>query len=663
MWEKEETVFRFPFSAFRLENPPLKAILQLWVALYYRIKVILNSQFSILNFLMVLFRKVLTLIIALCSTFVVWAEEQVSFSLNAPMIVSVGEAFRVEFELNAKPDSDSFVPPSFENFDVVAGPSVSQGSSVQIVNGEMTKSVSYAITYVLIPQKTGTFSIAPATIGVKKKSYATQRTAIEVRDGVQGGGSAQQGGGRNQSESAESRANRTIEKEDLLLRLELSKKSVYKGEPIRAILKLYSRANIAGSDSSKMPAFNGFWSQQVDIEQGPFRETLNGKVYEAYNIAEYLLYPQQGGTITIEPAELTVVAQVVVQSNRGFDPFFGGGHEVYNVRRALKTPEVKVQVKEFPAGAPASFAGAVGRYTMSHSLSSAEVTANSAVTLQLTISGTGNLNFISAPTLSLPSSFELYDVKSEEKIDNKPSGSVGYRRFDYPFIVRAEGDYEIAPIEFTYFDLEKRSYVTLTTPPLNMVVLPDKNAATQPQVVGVKREDVRLLGEDIRFIKLGSPALRSVVAPFALSPLYWFAIVAMLLVAVALYLLIRKHIQDNRNVVLVKGKRANKVAIKRFRIAEKYMREGDRRAFYEEMLRGLWGYLGDKFNIPVADLTREVVCAELSKRGALAEAENIVAVIARCEEAQYSPATTVEMKNIYEEGVDAISKIESAIKR
>lgn len=450
-----------------------------------------------------------------------------------------------------------------------------------------------------------------------------------------------------------------------MLRLELSKRSVYKGEPVRAILKLYSRVNLAGSEGSKMPAFNGFWSQQIDIEQGPFRESLNNKVYEVYNIAEYLLYPQQGGALTIEPAELTVVAQVMVKSNRGFDPFFGGGHEVYNVRRTLKTPEVKVQVKEFPAGAPASFSGAVGRYTMSHKLSSAEVAANSAVTLQLTISGTGNLSFISAPKLELPSSFELYDVKSEERIENKASGSIGYRRFDYPFIVRAEGDYEIAPIEFTYFDLEKQKYITLTTPPLNMVVMPDKSAATQQQVVasGIKREDVRLLGEDIRFIKLGAPTLRSVVAPFALSPLYWLVVVMLIVAAVASYFVVRKYIRDKRDEVLVKGKRANKMAVKRFRIAEKYMREQDRRAFYEEMLRALWGYLGDKFNIPVADLTREVVREELSRRGALVEAESIIAVIARCEEAQYSPAASAEMKDIYEEGVDAISKIESAIKK
>ena len=195
--------------------------------------------------------------------------------------------------------------------------------------------------------------------------------------------------------------------------------------------------------------------------------------------------------------------------------------------------------------------------------------------------------------------------------------------------------------------------------------MPDKSAATQQQVVasGIKREDVRLLGDDIRFIKLGAPALRTVVAPFALSPLYWLVVVLLLVAAVVAYFVVRKYIRDRRDVVLVKGKRANKMAVKRFRIAEKYMREQDRRAFYEEMLRALWGYLGDKFNIPVADLTREVVRAELSRRGASAEAESIIAVIARCEEAQYSPAASAEMKDVYEEGVDAISKIESVIKK
>ena len=414
-----------------------------------------------------------------------------------------------------------------------------------------------------------------------------------------------------------------------------------------------------------MPAFNGFWSQQLKVEQGPFRETINNKIYDVYNITEYILYPQQGGELVIEPIEMTAVAYVQVESNKSYDPFWGGGYETLQIPRKLKTPELKVKVKEFPAGAPASFSGAVGRYTMSHELSSTELPANASATLQLTISGTGNLNFVSAPTLSLPASFELYDIKSEEKLQNTASGSKGYRRFDYPFIARAEGEYEVAPVEFTYFDLDKQKYETLSTGPLKIVVTPDKGAVAQPQATittpTIKRVDVQQLAEDIRYIKQ-TTALRSVVAPLVLSSTYWMVILVLLLAALASYVIVRKRIRDNRDEVLVKGRRANRVAVKRFRVAAKYMGEGDSSAFYKEMLSGLWGYMSDRFNIPVADLKREVVREELQKRGAAAEAEAIIAVIARCEEAQYSPIANSEMKSIYDEGVEAVSKIEKVAK-
>jgi hypothetical protein len=200
---------------------------------------------------------------------------------------------------------------------------------------------------------------------------------------------------------------------------------------------------------------------------------------------------------------------------------------------------------------------------------------------------------------------------------------------------------------------------------MKIEVTPDGSATAAPQgiVAGPAREDVRLLGEDIRFIKLGKSNLRAEVTPFVLSQGYWLTILVLIVVAIIVYCIVRKYLQERSNVVLVKGKRANKMAVKRFRIAEKYKREQDRRAFYEEMLRAMWGYLSDRFNIPVADLTREVVREVLSARGGAAEAGAIIAVIARCEEAQYSPAATAEMNNIYEEGIDAISKIESAIKK
>lgn len=618
-------------------------------------------------------KTLLKILIAVCATALgigsARADEKVTFETNAPMLVSAGEAFRIEFALNAKPDDNSFVPPSFDGFDVLAGPAVSQGSSIRIINGEMSKSINYTITYVLLPQKSGDFRIGAAEAKVKDKTYRTRETIIEVRDNSSGDASgAGQSANRQQDDdnaSLESKAGNQIGKDDLMLRLTLSRRNVYKGEPIRATLKLYSRVNVVGSEGAKMPTFNGFWSQELETEQGPFRETVGGKVYEAYNIAEYLLYPQQNGTLRIEPSELTVVVQVVLQSNRGFDPFFGGGHEIYNLRRKLVTPEVTVSVKDFPAGAPASFTGAVGRYTMEAKLSTDRLEANSAATATVKISGTGNLNFLQAPKLELPTSFELYDVKSDESLRTNGSGNTGYRRFEYPFIARAEGDYTIPPIEFTYFNPETEKYVTLSSQAFPIAITPDRNGggASQGITTVAKKEDVRLLGNDIRFIKLGNPALRSHVTPLVMSPLYFIVAAAILILFAAVYAAMRKHIRDSRNTALVKGRRANKVAVQRFRTAAKYMKEQNRHAFYEEMLRALWGYLSDRFNIPVADLTKESVREELARRGAHDEARLITKIISECEEAQYSPSASVRMDEVYAEGIDIISRIESAIKR
>ena len=593
-------------------------------------------------------KRILLLLVAMLAVVSVRGAGKISFTVDAPMIASVGQPIRVEYKINAKPDNGTFEAPQFENFDYMAGPSTSQSSSTSIINGKTTSSVSYGYTYVLVPQKEGNFTIGAASVSVGGTKHTSNTTVIEVR-----------------GESQSSAQGATVNKEDLLLRLELSKKSAYKGEPISATLKLCTRVNFAVQEYPKMPAFNGFWSQQLKVDQGPFRETINNKAYDVYNITEYILYPQQGGELVIEPIEMTAVALVQVESDKGYNPFYGGGYETLQIPRKLKTPEIKIKVKEFPAGAPASFAGAVGRYTMSHELSSTELSANASATLQLTISGVGNLNFVSAPTLSLPASFELYDIKSEEKLQNTASGSKGYRRFDYPFIARAEGEYEVAPVEFTYFDLDKQKYETLSTGPLKIVVTPDKGATVQPQETittpSVKRVDVQQLAEDIRYIKQ-TTALRSVVAPLVLSSTYWMVILVLLLAALASYVIVRKRIRDNRDEVLVKGRRANRVAVKRFRVAAKYMGEGDSSAFYKEMLSGLWGYMSDRFNIPVADLKREVVREELQKRGAAAEAEAIIAVIARCEEAQYSPIANSEMKSIYDEGVEAVSKIEKVAK-
>lgn len=590
------------------------------------------------------------------------ADGDVTFEINTPLMVTAGEMFRVEFVLtNAEPDSDSFKVPSFEGLEVLAGPTTATGHSFQSINGVSSSKSTYTITYVVMGQTAGNVTISPAEVTIKGKRYTTKATPIEI---------VAQSAKRDEQAAAEqgTAVQNQIAQDDILLRLNLSRTNVYQGEPIRASLTLYTRASIAGFEDVKLPSFNGFWSQELPVDgYRATRQTVDGKVYDSQIIKEYLLYPQQTGTLSIEPADITAVAQVVMRTNRAFDPFFGGGSEVYNVPRKLTTGRVNVTVKELPAGAPASFTGAVGSFTMDTQLPAQELKANSAASYTVKISGTGNLSFLQAPKLNLPSSFELYDVRSTESIRSTTAGTTGYRQFEYPFIARAEGEYDVPAIEFSYFNPEKNAYVTLSSAALTLNVSPDgsASAATPAQIVmGTSKEGVRQLGSDIRFIKLGTPALRSVSAPLMLSGTYFIVLLLIVVAAIMAYFILRRKIRDSKNTVLVRNRRANKVAVQRFRAAERFMREQNRHAFFEEMLRALWGYMSDKLNIPVSNLTKENIREELQRRGCPVEdAQHFTEIISRCDEAQYSPAESVQMDDVYAEGVNIISRIESIIKR
>lgn len=618
----------------------------------------------------VFFRKIaLTLLFAfaaLCAS----AAEDVVFDVRSPMMVATGEAFRVEFSVNADPDKGTFRAPSFEGFDVLAGPSQSTSRNFQIINGQSKSSYNVSYIYVLVAQGAGNRTIGTAEIEVDGKTYRTRPLPIEVVDesaaGQQQAQQPQGSGSQAGERETERRAEGQIAKDDLLLRLVLSRTTVFKGEPVRAALKLYQRVPVVGSNGGKYPSFNGFWAQQLDmVEQETRRETYNGKIYETTTLVEYLLYPQQSGELTIDPAELTVVVQVVVQNNRRNDPFFGNMPDIYNVERRLQTGKVTVNVKPLPAGAPSSFSGAVGKFTMESQMPAAELAANSAATYTVKIAGSGNLSFVQAPKLVLPQSFEQYTVKTTESIRAAQGGMSGYRQFEYPFIARAEGEYEIPPVEFSFFNPSTMQYETLSSRAFTVDVAPDAAGGEPNRVVsGLSKEDVRMLGRDIRFIKLGKAGLVPVAAPFVFSGAYFLLLALILVFFAALYVALRKRIRDNRNTALVRGRRANKVAVQRFRAAARYMKDNNRRAFYEEMLRAMWGYMGDKLNIPVANLTKENVREELHKRGVdAAVTQRFSEIVTRCEEAQYSPAGESEMAGVYADGVDFVSKIESAIKR
>lgn len=583
------------------------------------------------------------------------ASAQVSFTVDAPALTALGRPFNVAFTIDAEPEQNSFKAPEFEeNFDVVAGPSTSVGRSMQFINGKQSSSYNYTITYALMPRESGTFTIGSASVKVDGKIYTTRPMLVEVIAEKQGAGV------KTPNTSPEG----SIGRDDILLRLKVSDTELYKGESLRASLVLYTRVTVENIESLTMPPFDGFWSQELSFDNAPSREEYNGRVYETYKITELLLSPQESGKIVIPEAVMDVVAQVVVQDRRNYDPIFGG-RQVYRVSRELKSAPVTINVKEFPAGAPQSFNGAVGNFSLRSTMPAAEIDANSADQIELTISGTGNLKFITAPRITLPESFEVYDTKVVDNCKITATGTTGSLTYTYPFVARSAGAFTIPRIEFSFFNPDTQAYETLATEPFTLVVKDDGSiAASAPATSNYNYGGpMRQLDRDIRFIHTGKLPKRAAAA-FILTPMYWLAIVAMVALFILIYAVLRKRIRERSNTVARRMRHADKMAVQRLRMAERYMNEANRHAFYEEMLRAMWGYISDKFNIPVASLTKEKIREELYRRNvAEATAEQFCEVISRSEEAQYAPSASGEMTDIYAEAVEVISKIESAVKR
>ena len=583
------------------------------------------------------------------------ASAQVSFTVDAPALTALGRPFNVAFTIDAEPEQNSFKAPEFEeNFDVVAGPSTSVGRSMQFINGKQSSSYNYTITYALMPRESGTFTIGSASVKVDGKTYTTRPMLVEVIAEKQGAGV------KTPNTSPEG----SIGRDDILLRLKVSDTELYKGESLRASLVLYTRVTVENIESLTMPPFDGFWSQELSFDNAPSREEYNGRVYETYKITELLLSPQESGKIVIPEAVMDVVAQVVVQDRRNYDPIFGG-RQVYRVSRELKSAPVTINVKEFPAGAPQSFNGAVGNFSLRSTMPAAEIDANSADQIELTISGTGNLKFITAPRITLPESFEVYDTKVVDNCKITATGTTGSLTYTYPFVARSAGAFTIPRIEFSFFNPDTQAYETLATEPFTLVVKDDGSiAASAPATSNYNYGGpMRQLDRDIRFIHTGKLPKRAAAA-FILTPMYLLAIVAMVALFILIYAVLRKRIRERSNTVARRMRHADKMAVQRLRMAERYMNEANRHAFYEEMLRAMWGYIGDKFNIPVASLTKEKIREELYRRNvAEATAEQFCEVISRSEEAQYAPSASGEMTDIYAEAVEVISKIESAVKR
>lgn len=578
------------------------------------------------------------------------AAAQNSFTVDAPAVVSTDEIFRVVFTATYESGKISdFTPPSFEGFEVLAGPVQSTSTNYQNINGQSSTTHTRSYTYTVRVVQEGKVTVPSASIKIGKDTYTTDPKTVEaVKGQVPDGGSS----------SAGQRAG-----DDLRLRVSVSKTRVVVGEPVIVTLKLYVQSSaISGFEDVRFPTFDGFWSQEIDAPQNIqfVRENYDGQIYNAALLRRYMLLPQQTGTLTIEPSELVCLLQIQAEQTGPrsiFDDFFSS---YQTIRKRVASEPVTINVSALPAGAPASFTGGVGSFRLSAGFDSDSVAAHEATSLKITISGTGNINLVDAPKVRLPADFESYDVRKTENITTGASGSTGTLTFEYPFIPRAPGTFDLEPVEFTYYDIDAGRYRTLSSGPLSLKV--GEGTRTDAAVIpsGVSKRSVESLGEDIRFIST-TTNLRKAGRMMVSSPAMIIIPTVILLAAAAVWGLLARSIVRRSDVAGTRNRKAMKVARARLKNASAFLRQGLYGAFYEELHKALHGYISDKLMLPVADLTRERIGEELRSRGKdEAVIQELSDILDACEYARYAPASGSEaMEKHYQQAVKVISQIES----
>jgi len=588
----------------------------------------------------------------------------VEFTVSAPKVVDASEQFAVTFSLNAKPGKN-IIFPKFNDFVILGGPSQSSSSSISIINNKVTQSVTYAYTFYLQPQKAGTFSVSSAVAEVDGKVYTSRQFTIEV---VGSGGAAAQQRPQQGADKA-TQAVTTAEGDELFLKVLVDKSSVYAGEKITATIKIYSRVAIAGSEEEKYPSFAGFFKQDLPTPQlrQLERENVNGEIWYSGVLKRMVLYPQKNGDIFIDPVEMQLVVNRVVQSARQrsiWDEFFDSGPSYQQERKRIKSRPVKIQVKPLPANAPESFNGAVGDFTFVATADKLQVKANDAVTLRFTIKGKGNLKLIEAPKINFSPDFEVYDPKTTENIDENTGGSTGSRTFEYVIIPRHSGNYTIPATEFSFFNTQSGKYVSLLSKKFDLIVARGDGESTAV-VSSVSRDNVTYIGKDIRFIKTKVNGLYRIGSDFYGSLWYVLSLILIVVVTTIAIVLGRKTIRENANLAVVRNKRANKMAVRRLKVAKQHMDANARDRFYDEVLKALWGYIGDKLNIPTSDLSRQSAFDKLQLCGIDdSMLLNISQLIDNCEYQRYAPGSNdSQMTEVYKQTVNVITTLDQKLKK
>ena len=601
-------------------------------------------------------RKVILFFILISTVIGAWADE-ITFTANAPEVVVSGDQFRLSFTVNSQKVRD-FRAPSIQGFEVLMGPS--RSTQYQNYNGVVTNSITF--TYILMAEKEGTYKIPGATIVADGNNYTSNSVEIKVLPPDQSSSNA--GSGRASSSRNQANSGKITDKE-LFMLATVNKTSAYEQEAILLTYKIYTQVNLTGLNGD-VPDLKGFHTQEVELpNQKTFTlEHYNGRNYNTTVWRQFVLFPQQTGKIEIPSVTFEGTVSQRVASADPFDAFFNGGNYI-NITKNLVTPKLAIDVKALPAGKPSNFSGGVGEFTLSSSISTQELKTNDAVTIKLVISGTGNMKLINTPEVGFPQDFEIYDPKVENKFNLTRNGLAGNKVIEYLAIPRHAGTYTIPPIEFSYFDLKSQSYKTLKTDAYTLNVAKGEGNSDQVVANFTSKEDLKVLGQDIRYIKTGETRLTKKDDYFFGSMSYYMWYLIPLALFIAFMIAYRKQAMENANVAKVRTKKANKVATKRMKNAGKLLAEKKSEAFYDEVLKALWGYISDKLSMPVSQLSKDNIEEELQKHQVADELiKEFINNLNECEFARYAPGNQDEkMDKIYSSAIDVISKMENSIKR
>lgn len=573
--------------------------------------------------------------------------------------VQVGSAFQVVFTVNAQPST--YTPPDFKDFDIFSGPNTSQ--SMQYVNGALSQ--SFSISFLIAAKKEGKIQIGPMLMVVNGQNITSNPITIEATKGAVSPGQQQSQSTQSSSDPATSH---TGGGEDVFVKTIVSKTKCYIGEQIMVTQKIYSRFDLRGFQNVKFPAFNGFWSQQPEgVPNVQLQiENVDGVNYYVGEFNKTYVFPQRTGELVVDPTEVECVIRK--QSNKKprniFEQFFGGGGFEDVVVKAY-SKKTKINVMDVPeAGKPLNFSGGVGNLNYKVEATKNNVKANDAFNLKITISGKGNLKLLEAPKLSLPESFESYEPKISENISNT-GGVSGSKTYNYLIIPREPGDFVLNSLDFSYFDLDKKKYVTIPSPEIKITVTPgDGKSNAAAQVYDHLKYEVKETENDIRYIKKGDFELQKNDAEFFNSSTHLLMLALSLILFTGGLAYRAYYLKQNSDIVALKGRKAASFAKKQLVSAEKQMKQNNKEAFYTEVINALNSYLGNKFNIPVADLSRENITKNLQLRQIRPDTQiKLFDTIDQCEYAKYAPgAVSGDLQAVYNNTVQLISVIESELK-